>query len=991
MNGYSSGFSEEDSAIYNALLDSDNSLLQAYALQFDRTGAMPYLEYNETSPSGGDSRAEKGIRKLFRKEFGQEMADAIPINLQMAYVRNDADPNIEYLRDGIDYFREENPDIFDIRDFGVNSFIGEDGTPQIDLMPLDQMGNLNALGTERQWNQMPLYGTLTGENNALSGSDPTGVDNSLSNPDFKNVNNLNVKDFRTGKIMDSNMWVRDENNTLVRQPGQGTYTDEYYENQDYEQALVDAGFNNNLRNNQEYTDSFFQQNPDLVKENWSNSMSKPNMRGMFGNNQMSQGDTSRMVGSGFGQGASSGGMGQVTFDTPEFNQSRNPTTQTAPEQPMSTAEWVAQGGYADLGIPAGGFGSANPMAGGGGNLYQDEIVGQSGLSQTLGPQENTPVVQNEVVPSQIDPLSQDMDAIPYQHPAQYQYAVADSVAPHLGMDYRARMMDNIINRDMHTAGQLDLYGQEQQNLLNQTFDDQYINDRLYAMDNIAEGGRNSAVSNMNASQQGANTSYAGNVSDASGERDLTTAAANQHIGGAADEFGNTVTGAAGTFDQSVGANAGQFNQNLDNVGDRFAGGMQDTAANFNQDMSQAGQQFAVDSTGGASQYNQNLGNIADANMGGQQALYGQYLNQGNNATDLMNRMSQGGYAQEAFDRQWDSRADDVEARMNAMGLGRSGAAIEGLSEAYADQVADFTNQGWERDAQMAQMAGQMGMQSAGAMSNALNNESSMRMAGAGAMNDAAQRAAGANFDAGVQGAQASMQAGQAGLQGQMNMNAQGAEAMFNMGNAGAQAQMDAANQAGQAGFQTGMQQGANAYQAGMMNAQDQMMAGRDMYGADLQNINRQYDLDRDLTGQYATNADSYYADLYNNQQAGGQAAMNLNAQILQNEINRGQQYYNSLSQFDAETSRANANAALEDASRRINNIHQNQNVVNDIYGNAAQNYAQMSSGLYDLGNNMMITGLTSGANAYMRGNPGQYGQPGGRGPNSDPARNPWSY
>jgi hypothetical protein len=294
--------------------------------------------------------------------------------------------------------------------------------------------------------------------------------------------------------------------------------------------------------------------------------------------------------------------------------------------------------------------------------------------------------------------------------------------------------------------------------------------------------------------------------------------------------------------------------------------------------------------------------VARSNLGTQEDIYSRMGGQSDAAINQLTRMSGEDYSTDLLNRRLDDTLDQTEARMNALGLRRSGATAEAFAEAQADLAAEQADRDWQRDMSIAQMRANIGSE------------------------------------------------GSAGLSRASDVNAQMLSDAYNRR------------------MQAAMEGRAGAMDANMQAAQNQMVYGRDVFGVDAENLQREMDARQQATAVRQGAADAYYSDAFGAQQGLGQARLGINADLVNARNQNLGRYYQDLFNLDRETATMGADADLNARIRQANIDIQHGNTASNLYGQQASRYSDMAGGLYDLAGTAAMTGLTTGAEIYANRN-----------------------
>lgn len=635
---------------------------------------------------------------------------------------------------------------------------------------------------------------------------------------------------------------------------------------------------------------------------------------------------------------------------------------------FDSQETVDPGGQHSSQIPAEGEGGSDGNGGAGGNgggggLYtgndprgNDRFAYASSEDRTYLPDYETPTGD-----ARVDDLYR---------------GYAPSVEGFIDEDYETWMAETLRRRNEGTDSMLDDYRAAQGDVIADTYDTDLLGQRQEAVLDAARQASQGMTDTMQTGQAIADARYRQAAGQTGSQLTGAADTFSGQQGEAADAYGKALTGAATDLGTGLGA-----------ASDAYGTGMAGAASDYGTDTTGAAQDFADTTGASAADYATRLAGIGAGQQAAQasnaqgavdtaQDLYGGYQAQAANSQALLDRMAGQDYSSQLMQRRLDQTSDDIRAQMNATGLGRSGAALEALADARADIVAEQADRDWQRDAQLAQMTGNYGLQGAGAqqaaaenyagrMQGAIDQSTGLAAEGAGALYGtelagqeqllgAKQQAAGTALDAAQKGTEAEFATGQAGVQAGFDAANQGAAAGLAGSQAGSQAQLDAAGQA----------------------ANNMAMANRDVYGAGTQNVGRQFDADLGFRDMYSQVMDSHYGDLFRNQQAAGQAAYNLNQDLQSNDLTRLQQFYGDLLGLRSDVAKFGAQADIDARAREAAAEGDYAASLSNLYNNAAGQYTANASGLYDLGGQLGMSGISSMANLY--GNKNKKAGAGGR-------------
>ena len=451
---------------------------------------------------------------------------------------------------------------------------------------------------------------------------------------------------------------------------------------------------------------------------------------------------------------------------------------------------------------------------------------------------------------------------------------AGGVSRFIGPDYVSMMEGLYGDQQASDQALIQSHIDASQGIRGATYDPRFLEARRDAVAGISERGESAARQNVTSQSAAADTAMQQNIQNVSGQR----------------------SGVAGQYGSDISA-IGQAD-----IAD---------AQSYQQDILQAGRGYGEQVEG---QISQNLGQTQGQIQGtqeGVQGMYDQYTNQGENAMQLLDRMGSQDYSSAMMNEIWGNQADDIQARMNAAGIGGSGATAEALANAKARLTAEEMNRQFERDAQVAQMAGQYGMSGADRTAAAMESATDRSLA---QENQALQqRLALADQQLGLD------------LQSQQQLR---------------EAQMRGYGRAEDIA-QTGMA-------AGQQNVQDLAEFGRQAYGRDIQNIDRYGNIIEAGKSERAGAESALYSDLFANQQAAGQAWQS--AQDVTTSAQRASQgdYYNKLANMYHDTAKATADATMKYDLAEMNRAVNAGSELAGLYQEQAGVRHQQASGFYNM-------------------------------------------
>lgn len=408
----------------------------------------------------------------------------------------------------------------------------------------------------------------------------------------------------------------------------------------------------------------------------------------------------------------------------------------------------------------------------------------------------------------------------------------------------------------------------------ETYDPRFLQERRDRIVDISEQGESAARQNVTGQSAAADEAMRQNIQDVSGQR----------------------SGVAGQYGSDISA-IGQAD-----IAD---------AQRYQQDILQAGRGYGEQVEG---QIDQSLGQAQEQIQGtreGVEGMYDQYTNQGGNAMQLLDRMGSQDYSSAMMNEIWGNQADDIQARMNAAGLGGSGATAEALANAKARLTAEEMNRQFERDARVAQMAGQYGMSGADRT--------------AAAMETATDR---------------SLDQENQALQQRLALSGQQLDLDLM-----AQQQLRDAQMRGYGRAEDIAQ---TSMGAGQQNVQDLADFGRQVYGRDIQNIDRYGNIIEAGKGERAGAESALYSDLFANQQAGGQAWQSAQDTATSAQRRSAGDYYNKLANMYHDTAKSTADAAMKYDFADMNRAVNAGSEMAGLYQEQAGVRHQQASGFYDM-------------------------------------------